>query len=152
MNNIFANAPLMSALLGLLIAQFLKPFVYIKLEKGFNAKLWHSTGGMPSSHTASTVALAASAGIKSGLASVDFAVATVLAVVVMYDAMGIRAAAGKQAKIINDWSKFFAEFFSQDQFSEEHLKTMLGHSFNQVLWGFVLGIAVGAFTSYILIP
>jgi acid phosphatase family membrane protein YuiD len=102
-----------------------------------------STGGMPSSHTAGVIALVTSIGFTQGIGTVYFAIAATFAAVVIHDAMGIRRAAGKQAEVINEWSRILSDIHREGQFTPENLKTMLGHSFSQVLGGTVLGLVVG---------
>ncbi len=104
-----------------------------------------STGGMPSSHTAFVIALTTSIALVDGLGSVSFAISLVFALIIIHDAMGVRREAGRQAEVINDWSKQLSKLFEEGQFNEENLKTMLGHSFSQVLGGAILGFLAGFF-------
>ena len=69
----------------------------------------------------------------------------------MHDAMGIRQEAGKQAEVINEWSKILSDIHEDGVFSQEHLKTMLGHSFSQVVAGLVFGLLVGIGCTYLII-
>ena len=139
-NNILLNAPLVSAFLAWLVAQFLKPFIAKAMGHGFNPHMFLTTGGMPSSHTATVVALSTSVGMTRGLQSYSFAICVV----------NIRLEAGKQADIINEWSRILSEIHKDGLFKQEHLKTMLGHSFSQVLAGIFLGLVVGlVVTSFI---
>ncbi len=101
--------------------------------------LW-ATGGMPSSHSALVVALAISVGINTGFDSPLFAVSAVLAMIVMYDAAGVRQAAGKQAEKIN---LIVEELLSGHPLNEEHLRELLGHTPLQVAVGALVGF-VGA--------
>jgi acid phosphatase family membrane protein YuiD len=64
--------------------------------------------------------------------------------------MGIRRAAGKQAEIINEWSRILTQIHNDGEFTPENLKTMLGHSFTQVVGGLVIGISSGLIFTYIL--
>ena len=90
-------------------------------------------------------ALATGVGQSSGWASDQFAIATMFAVIVMYDAAGVRQAAGKQAKILN---QMMDELFSEDnKFNEEKLKELLGHTPVQVIAGSVLGVFVAWLSS-----
>ena len=101
--------------------------------------LW-ATGGMPSSHSALVVALAITVGIETGFDSPLFAVSAVLAMIVMYDAAGVRQAAGKQAEKIN---LIVEELLNGHPLNEEHLRELLGHTPLQVVVGAVVGF-VGA--------
>ena len=95
---------------------------------------------MPSAHSALVTALAAGVGESLGWKSAEFAIATIFAIVVMYDAAGVRQAAGKHARILN---QMVDELFSDDhKFNEEKLKELLGHTPVQVIAGSVLGIAI----------
>ncbi|MGI6432512.1 MAG: divergent PAP2 family protein [Sphaerochaetaceae bacterium] len=147
MELIYTNRALLAIFLGVLSAQVLKPFLLWPVEKRFNGKLFFSTGGMPSSHTAMVVALSTSIFITEGPASLAFAISLTFSLIVMHDSMGIRQAAGKQAKVINEWSRILAQLHEDGQFTPENLKTMLGHSFTQVVGGTVVGLASGIFAT-----
>jgi len=149
MDQILLNRPLVAAFFAAMFAQFLKPFLLYPLEKKFDVHLFFSTGGMPSSHTAGVVALCTSLFILEGVGSYYFAIAFTFASIVIHDAMGIRRAAGKQAEIINEWSRLLTQIHDDGEFTPENLKTMLGHSFTQVLGGLVLGISSGIIFTYI---
>ncbi|HPX28086.1 MAG TPA: divergent PAP2 family protein [Sphaerochaeta sp.] len=142
-NNLLANSAFVSAMLAFLIAQILKPFVNALFERRFVWHLLFTTGGMPSSHTAGVVALVTSIGLTYGVGTVYFAISFTFASIVIHDAMGIRRAAGKQAEVINEWSRILSDIHNEGQFTPENLKTMLGHSFSQILGGMILGLAIG---------
>jgi len=95
------------------------------------------SGGMPSSHTAMVVSLAAVLGLKYGLGSPYFAIGVVLALIVMYDATGVRQQSGKHAKILN---QILRELFNGQPISEEELKELLGHTGFEVLIGALLAV------------
>ena len=147
MNILLANRPLFAALLAAFVAQLLKPFLNWPIEKKFVKQLFISTGGMPSSHTAMVVALSTAVVIKEGGKSLSFAIAITFALIVIHDSMGIRRAAGKQAKVLNDWSRILNKIHEDGEFTIENLKTMLGHSFMQVLGGIILGLLCGYFVT-----
>lgn len=142
-NNLLANSAFISAMLAFLIAQLLKPFVNVLFERRFVWHLLFSTGGMPSSHTAGVVALVTSIGLSYGVGTVYFAISATFASITIHDAMGIRRAAGKQAEVINEWSRILSDIHNEGQFTPENLKTMLGHSFSQILGGTILGLVIG---------
>jgi len=142
-NDLFDNAPFLSAALSFFLAQLLKPFINALFERRFAWHLLVSTGGMPSSHTAGVIALVTSIGFTQGIGTVYFAIAATFAAVVIHDSMGIRREAGKQAEVINEWSRILSDIHREGQFTPENLKTMLGHSFSQVLGGTILGLIVG---------
>ena len=95
---------------------------------------------MPSSHSAIVMGLAASVGKYSGLSSAAFAIALIFSFVVMYDAAGLRRAAGRQAEILN---RLVEDLFHMRGVQEQKLRELLGHTPVEVLVGAVLGIAVG---------
>ena len=135
------NIVLMSSLTAWLTAQILKVIITFISQSEVDFERLFGAGGMPSSHTALVVALASAAGFKDGVQSTFFAVAFVLACIVMYDAAGVRNAAGKQAKVINKLVR---------QLRAEHtvdirLKELLGHSPVEVLAGALLGFAIAYF-------
>ena len=98
---LFSNKILISAMISWFVAQALKVvFYYIKHHK-FDISKFFSSGSMPSSHSAFVTALVVAVGMVEGVGSTFFAISVVLATVVMYDASGVRRAAGRQARIIN---------------------------------------------------
>lgn len=111
----------------------------VKTHK-FNFKRIMGAGGMPSSHTAIVVSLTTMIGKDYGVDSAIFAVSAIFAAVVMYDATGVRRAAGKQAKILNKIIETPGLTGIQMQ---EKLVELLGHTPIQVWVGAVIGIIVG---------
>ncbi|KAF7805777.1 putative membrane protein yuiD [Senna tora] len=95
------NLPLFSAFLSFALAQFLKIFTTWYKERRWDSKRMLDSGGMPSSHSATVSALAVAIGLQEGTGSPAFAVAVVLACIVMYDATGVRLHAGRQAELLN---------------------------------------------------
>ena len=140
-NYFTGNKILNISLLAWAIAQILKVLLVLITEKRFDLKRFIGSGGMPSSHSAVATACAASIGKIYGTVSPLFALACVVALVVMYDAANVRRAAGEQAKIINymmdHWDERSPEVF------EKKLKELLGHTPLQVLFGAALGIMIG---------
>jgi acid phosphatase family membrane protein YuiD len=130
------NVILMSALTAWFIAQILKTITSFWKSKEFNAERLVGAGGMPSSHTSLVMALASAVAFHDGLDSPLFAVACVLAAIVMYDAAGVRRAAGKQAKVIN---KLVREMKVEHTVRDTRLKELLGHTPLEVLAGALLG-------------
>lgn len=129
---------MMAGLTAAFMAQFFKFFWYLAKGKAVNFKILVQTGGMPSSHSASMVALATSVGMIEGFDSTIFAVAAGIALVVMYDAAGLRQAAGRMAGILN---KLTEDIYSShpDQVPTR-LRELLGHTPFEVLVGAILGI------------
>ncbi len=138
--DILHNQVLLVAVAACLIAQVLKlAFELVKNGK-INVRVLVETGGMPSSHSALVTALATGVGQTIGWASPEFAIAVVFAGIVMYDAAGVRQAAGKQARVLN---QIIDEFFEGDhKFSEDRLKELLGHTPVQVIVGSILGVLI----------
>lgn len=134
---ILQNTPLWAALLAWALAQGLKIILTLITEKRFDASRIVGTGGMPSSHSSFTMALSFSIGKYFGFSSPSFATALVFSLVTMYDAQGIRRAAGKHAEILNDMIRYH-KIPDQGQ-----LKELLGHTPLEVLAGALLGIVVG---------
>ncbi len=137
---IFANIAIRAAFFGWLIAQGLKIPINKYIDGTINWKRTLSSGGMPSSHTSAIVATATSVGMVQGFDSPTFAVAAVMAIVVMYDAAGVRRAAGKHAVVLNE---IIALLRGEDDLNDEKLKEWIGHSPLEVFIGLWLGILVG---------
>ncbi|MGB7439750.1 MAG: divergent PAP2 family protein [Coleofasciculaceae cyanobacterium] len=138
--DVLDNRVLLVALIACLVAQLSKLLVELARHRKFDFRVLVTTGGMPSSHSALVTALAVGVGQTMGWASPEFAIASVFAGIVMYDAAGVRQAAGKQARILN---QIIDELFIEGkEFNEERLKELLGHTPFQVIVGFGLGIAV----------
>jgi hypothetical protein len=135
---ILDNRVLLVAAIACLLAQFLKLFFDFVKNRQVNFHLLIEAGGMPSSHSALVTALATSIGQTVGWSSTEFALASIFAVIVMYDAAGVRRAAGDQARILNQ----IIELFEDDKFTEERLKEILGHTPLQVLVGSIFGVVI----------
>lgn len=115
--------------------------VYDLVKTGkFNFKRILGAGGMPSSHSAVVTSLATMIGKDYGFDSAIFALSLIFAFVVMYDAAGVRRAAGKQAKLLNKIVE--TPGLTSVQVSER-LVEVLGHSPKQVIVGALIGIIVG---------
>lgn len=123
------------------VIQLSKVIVDLIKTKKFNFKRIMGAGGMPSSHSAVVCCLATLIGKEYGFNSSLFAVALVFAFVVMYDAAGVRRAAGKQAKMLNKIIETPGLTTGQVQ---ERLVEVLGHTPMQVIVGAVIGFTVGA--------
>ncbi|MCF7859271.1 MAG: divergent PAP2 family protein [Candidatus Cloacimonetes bacterium] len=138
---IFGNKIFDIVFVALFSAQLLKVLLSLFTEKKINFRRFLDTGSMPSSHTSSVVSLTTAIGIKEGIQSSIFALSVVFAVVVMYDATGVRRAAGKQATVLN---KLVENIKKKEGYLmiEGNLKELLGHTPLEVLGGAILGIAV----------
>ena len=140
---IFGNKIIDAVFLAWLFAQSWKVIDYYMKEKKINFKKFIETGGMPSSHSSTVVSLmvAVAKVDPDGVKSTNFAISFVLALVVMYDAAGVRHAAGKQAKVINKIIKDIKEQRGI-KIIEENLKEILGHTPVEVIFGATLGAII----------
>ena len=120
--------------------QLFKVICDLITTKKFNFKRIMGAGGMPSSHSAVVTGLATLIGKDEGLDSPIFALSVLFAFVVMYDAAGVRRAAGKQAKLLNKIIETPGLTGVQVQ---EKLVEVLGHTPVQVIVGAIIGIVVG---------
>ena len=128
------------ALLAWGIAQVLKVVLTSAQERRLNLRVLAETGGMPSSHAAIVMGLTSAIGRLNGVTSAPFAIALIFSVVVMYDAQGVRRAAGRQAAVLN---RLVDDVVSLRQFKDDRLRELLGHTPFEVLVGAALGVAVG---------
>jgi acid phosphatase family membrane protein YuiD len=139
------NFVLVTALCASLLAQLIKVLLNLFIFHRFIAERMWGAGGMPSSHSATVCAMVVATGRYCGMSSSQFAIAAVLSIIVMYDAMGVRYETGEQAKLLN---RMFSEWMDQGAASfpflgGRKLKEMVGHTPIEVLTGAVLGIALG---------
>lgn len=141
LNDVFQNTIFVSAALGWLVAQVLKTLIYLIINKRFVAERMVGGGGMPSSHSATVCALATAAGMKYGGGSFEFAISAMFAIVVMYDAMGVRRETGIQAKVLNEMMDLLTNM-GKEMSAEDRLKELVGHTPLQVLMGALLGILI----------
>ena len=140
-NEILENQVLVSSVIGWTVAQFLKTLIDLILNRSFNPERIFGSGGMPSSHSATVCALTTASGMRYGVGIFEFAISFVLAMVVMYDAMGVRRETGKQAQLLN--TVFFENILNIDGVVlQEKLKEYVGHTPLQVAAGAVLGIGL----------
>lgn len=139
-NELLKNKVLLVAATAWLVAGVLKVIIEIIVLKKFELKRIFGAGGMPSSHTATVVALVISVGYYVGFSDTSFAIAFILAIIVVHDAMGVRRETGIQAKVLNKM------VFDTDVFDdinlEKRLKEYIGHSPSQVLIGGIVGFIV----------
>ena len=142
---ILHNQVLVISLAACFTAQGIKAIVELIRNGKINLRVLVSAGGMPSSHSALVGALATGVGLQKGWGSNEFAIACLFAVIVMYDAAGVRQAAGKQARILN---QLVDELFQEEHnLNQERLKELLGHTPVQVLAGLALGITIAFFAT-----
>jgi acid phosphatase family membrane protein YuiD len=124
-------------------AQALKVLTVFLTERKLDLTRLAGAGGMPSSHSAGVCAMAICVARKMGVSSPEFAIAFVFSVIIMYDAAGVRRAAGQQASVLN---KMLDNWHTSDnEFTEIELKELLGHTPLQVAIGAVIGVIIGCF-------
>ena len=124
---------------GIILAQLIKCFWHLISRRRLDLRLFTTTGGMPSSHSAGVMGLSTSVGLIKGFDSIEFAIALGYAFIVMYDAAGVRRAAGKQAACLN---KIIMDLYKQDLAEAGgKLKELLGHTPLQVFVGAIFGVA-----------
>lgn len=142
------NPVLLSALSAWLIAQGLKVLIELVTKRSMNWALLFQAGGMPSSHSAMVSALGLSTGLVYGFDSPVFSVAAVLAMIVIYDATGVRRESGRQAVLINS----IIEELSKGKIPPHgKLKEVLGHTPGEALLGTLLGLSIGFVVGFYLV-
>ncbi|MDY2736590.1 divergent PAP2 family protein [Intestinibacter sp.] len=144
MVDIFQNRILLISIFSCFLAQFIK--IFTGKESKIDFRRISISGGMPSSHSSFVTALAVLVGFDKGFASTEFAMTAVFAIIVMYDASGVRRAVGKQAEILN---QIVDDFFHGKFDQHERLKELVGHTPKEVLVGAALGILIGVIASNI---
>ena len=138
MTDIFQNRILLISIFSCFLAQFIK--IFTGKEKRIDFKRIIISGGMPSSHSSFVTSLAMLVGFDKGFASTEFAITAVFAIIVMYDASGVRRAVGKQAEILN---QIVDDFFHGKFDQHKKLKELVGHTPKEDLFGALLGIIIG---------
>ena len=159
LQNICGNYVLCVALIAWATAQVLKTILNFVVTKKFRAERLVGAGGVPSSHTALVCSMTVAVSKLTGMNSPEFAIAFIIAAVVMYDAMGVRRAAGEQAKVLNkivfQWGDVVKKDSpekesskkadSSEELAKKELKEFLGHTPLEVLGGALLGILIAMF-------
>lgn len=142
--DLFSNTVLWCSVLAWASAQLIKIIIALVVERKFRPDRIFGDGGMPSGHSATVMSLGILIGWTEGFGSPMFALATMLAIIVMNDAAGVRQEAGKHAamlKVIGDaFNAMFAE--KDEQVRTEKIKLLVGHTPLQVVMGALLGIIV----------
>ncbi|MBS4195207.1 divergent PAP2 family protein [Lederbergia citri] len=145
------NFPFWAAITAIFFAQFVKVPLQFIMTKKIDWTLITSTGGMPSSHSAGVTALTTSVALVEGLGSTLFAVSAIFAIIVMFDATGVRRQAGEQAVVLNRLSLDFQKMISdiqdwqgktnkEKQIEFKKLKELLGHKPVEVFFGGLTGV------------
>ena len=151
LQGLLQNDILWAGILSWFTAQVVKTILYAVLNKTLDFTRLVGDGGMPSAHSATVTAVAAMTGLSCGFGSPLFAVACIVAIIVMHDAMGVRMETGRQGKVLNEMIEFFrtegfVEAFKKNdkmyEFWEASLKEFVGHTPLQVGAGCILGILI----------
>lgn len=144
----FSNRYIQCALTAWILAQALKIPTYWMVEHKLDWRRFLGSGGMPSSHTATVVALSIMLGAFNGFDSALFAVSLAFSVVVMYDATGVRRETGKQGAVINEILK--RVLIDGHPITDAELKELVGHTPFEVAGGVLVGVLVALFYIYII--
>lgn len=136
LSQFFQNQVLWATLAAWFVAQTLKVMLAVRREHRFDFRWFLGTGGMPSAHSSGVSALAISVGLTAGFHTAVFAIALIFALVTMFDAQGVRRAAGRQAMLLN---KILEDVYSKREISENRLKELLGHTPVEVFVGSAIG-------------
>jgi acid phosphatase family membrane protein YuiD len=131
---------LLAPLVAWAIAQAAKVILTSMRQRRLNLRVLAETGGMPSSHAAIVMGMTTAVGKYAGVSSASFAVALIFSFVVMYDAAGLRRAAGRQAAILN---RLVEDLMHMRGVQEQRLRELLGHTPFEVVVGAILGVVVG---------
>jgi hypothetical protein len=131
---------LLAPLVAWTIAQAAKVLLTSFRQRRLNLRVLAETGGMPSSHSAIVMGLTTAIGKYAGVSSAAFAIALIFTFVVMYDAAGLRRAAGRQAEVLN---RLVDDLVHMRGVQEQRLRELLGHTPLEVFVGAAIGLAVG---------
>lgn len=154
--DLLMNFSLWASVAAILFAQFVKVPIQFFVTKKIDWSLLTSTGGMPSSHSAAVTALTTGVALETGMDSPIFAVATVLAIITMFDASGVRRQAGEHATVLNRLIDEFRDLVSEvrdwpeKQEREKRLKELLGHKPIEVFFGGLTGILLTLLLHYLI--
>ena len=131
---------LLAPLVAWTIAQAAKVILTSMHQRRLNLRVLAETGGMPSSHAAIVMGMTTAVGKYAGVSSAAFAIALIFSFVVMYDAAGLRRAAGRQAAVLN---RLVEDLVHMRGMQEQRLRELLGHTPVEVVVGAIIGVAVG---------
>ncbi|MCD7800694.1 MAG: divergent PAP2 family protein [Ruminococcus sp.] len=140
------NGVIVTAVVSWAVAQLIKTFLHTIKFKTFYAQRLVGAGGMPSSHTSMVISVLIAVGRKDGTGSTVFALMFILGAIVIYDAMGVRRAAGLHAREINRIKESFTQTDEDGKpliFKEKKLQEYLGHTPLEVVGGAIVGIVIG---------
>jgi acid phosphatase family membrane protein YuiD len=138
------NRVLLAGLFAWTLAQLIKLPLNYMLRREWDWSLLIAAGGMPSSHSALVTGVSIGIGLQEGFDSPLFAIAGILAMIVIYDATGVRRHAGDHARVLN---LMIDELLTGHPLAEKELKEVLGHTPREVIGGVLLGI----FMAYLMV-
>ncbi|MGB2782628.1 MAG: divergent PAP2 family protein [Atribacterota bacterium] len=144
---IFRNKILIIALITWILNQGVKLIIFYFTEKKWDIRRFIGAGGMPSTHSALSICVATTIGIKEGWDSPLFALAITIAFIIMTDAAGVRRETGEQAKVLN---KIILEFFNEIKLKDKRLKELIGHTPFEVIVGAFIGITMAWILSAVI--
>ena len=144
LSKLIQNEILMSAVTAWCVAQVLKTLIHLWFTRSFVAERLVGSGGMPSSHSATVCALATAVTCNYGVGGYEFAITFISAIIVMYDAIGVRRETGIQAKVLNEILTLFEDMGSNMP-AQDKLKEFVGHSPIKVFMGSILGVLLALF-------
>ncbi|EYB67753.1 acid phosphatase/vanadium-dependent haloperoxidase-like protein [Deinococcus phoenicis] len=141
LEDLLGNRWLWTAVLASTSAQVVKVLLILLFEGRWRPAAFMETGGMPSSHSAMVAALATGLALEFGLGSPLFAASAVFALIVMYDATGVRHSSGIQARLLNELVEELRAVV-REGFAPQPLRVLLGHTYLEVLVGTLLGVGM----------
>lgn len=144
---LLSNIPLVTGGAAFLISQASKILYYYFKEKKFDLMHFFEAAGMPSTHSAMSSSMTLMIGFTEGFSSPLFAVAVVFTIIVMYDAMGVRFAAGQQAVVLN---KIIEDIYSEKVSEKEKMKELIGHTPQEVCVGGIFGILTAIIAYFVI--
>ncbi|MFC5848281.1 divergent PAP2 family protein [Deinococcus petrolearius] len=139
---LLANRWLWTAVLASTGAQLLKVLLILLIDRRWRPTAFMETGGMPSSHSAMVAALSTGVALSEGVGSPLFAISAVFALIVMYDATGVRHSSGVQARLLNELIQELGAVV-REGFAPKPVRVLMGHTYLEMLAGLLLGIGVG---------
>jgi acid phosphatase family membrane protein YuiD len=142
---VWRNKIFITTLAAWVIAQTIKVSIGVVRQRKFDFRWFVGTGGMPSAHACGASCLATGLGLAYGFDSAYFAIGAAFAIVVMFDAQGVRRATGRQAHILN---KITEDIYWQGKVNESRLRELIGHTPVEVIAGFALGILIAFVSLY----
>lgn len=138
-DGLFHNQVFVISFVSWFMAQLLKVLLTLYFDKKLNLYRMVGSGGMPSSHSSTVMALSTAVGLLNGWNSEIYGMSLIFSLIVMYDASGVRQSVGKQAIILNT---ILDDLYQHKPIREERLKELVGHTKVEVLAGAVLGIVI----------